>query len=66
MTVGKAFNDRQAAEFLGVAVQTLRNYRHLCKGPPYTRVGRRIVYLIQDLESYQMLNRVVPEQGAEK
>ena len=43
----------KAAEILCVAVQTLRNWRHQRKGPPYLVVGKRgIRYEVDDLRSY--------------
>ena len=32
-----------AAQILRNEVQTLRNYRHLRKGPPYIKIGRNVV-----------------------
>ena len=57
--------ESEAAEYLGVAVQTLRNWRHLRKGPPYLKLSPgprgRIVYLIEDLVAHRQECRVVPE-----
>lgn len=50
---GDLINDREAARLLGVPVQTLRNWRHEGKGPPYRKVGQRIVrYHRAELDSY--------------
>ena len=58
-------NDREAAEYLGVAVQTLRNWRHLRKGPAYLKLSPgprgRIGYLVKDLNEYRNRCRVDPE-----
>ena len=58
-------NEVQAAEFLGVAVQTLRNWRHLSKGPAYLKLSPgprgRIGYLFEDLNTYRNACRIDPE-----
>lgn len=58
-------NEVQAAEYLGVAVQTLRNWRHLRKGPPYVKLSPgprgRIVYLVEDLQNYLEQCRIDPD-----
>jgi predicted site-specific integrase-resolvase len=57
------FNDKEAAKLLGLAVQTLRNWRFLGKGPAYVKLGRRITYRLQDLETYLEQNRIDPERS---
>ena len=56
--------ETEAAGYLGVAVQTLRNWRHLRKGPAYVKLSPgpsgRIVYLLQDLTVYRDQCRVDP------
>jgi hypothetical protein len=37
----RAINENEASKFMGRAVQTLRNDRHLRMGPPYIKMGRR-------------------------
>ena len=57
--------DTDAAEYLGVAVQTLRNWRHLNKGPVYIKLSPghrgRVVYLVEDLNIYRDRCRIDPE-----
>jgi hypothetical protein len=54
--------EAEATNFLGLKNrQTLANWRHLRKGPAYCRVGRRIIYRIEDLDSYIHSRRVDPE-----
>jgi len=55
-----SLSERPAAQFLDLAVQTLRNYRSQKKGPPYLKIGSRVVYLIKDLEEFQRAHRIVP------
>lgn len=54
-------NDVKAAEIIGCKPQTLRNWRHLRKGPPYSKKGRMIRYLVKDLLDYMTTGRVDPE-----
>ena len=56
-----ALSDIEASKFLGLKPQTLRNWRFQMKGPAYSRVGRRIIYILEDLENYRVKNRVDPE-----
>lgn len=62
-------SDVQAAEFLGVAVQTLRNWRSAGtgKGPAYLKLSPgprgRVAYLIEDLQEYRKRCRVDPSEG---
>lgn len=44
-----------AAAYIGVARQTLANWRVLGDGPPYAKLGKsgtRIVYRVSDLDRY--------------
>jgi len=54
-------NDVEAARFLGLRPQTLRNWRCQCRGPAYSKIGRRIIYAVQDIEGYREKNRIDPE-----
>jgi len=57
-------NENQAAKYLGLQNrQTLANWRHLRKGPAYCRVGRRIVYRLEDLDTYLSTHRIDPESS---
>jgi len=56
-------NDREAARFLGLAPQTLRNWRTNRRGPKYVRLGGRIVYRLVDLNEF--LNRGVIDPATE-
>ena len=57
-------NETQAAEILGRAVQTLRNDRHLRKGPAYLKLGRSVKYRMNDLFDYMERHRIDPEAAA--
>jgi len=47
-----------AAEFLGVRPNTLEIWRHQKRGPKFYRVGRCIVYGLEDLEAFVKANGV--------
>jgi len=65
MNAGMLLNERQATKVLGVAVQTLRNWRCLRVGPPYVKIGRRVFYLMDDLKHYVNAHRIIPRGTAE-
>jgi len=54
--------ERQAAQLLGLAVQTLRNYRHLGRPPAYVKLGRAIRYDPSDLTEFIRQHRIDPEE----
>jgi len=54
-------NDVEAAKVLSMSPQSLRNYRHLCKGPAYSKKGRMVRYRVQDLLDFMLSGRVDPE-----
>jgi hypothetical protein len=54
-------NDMEAARILAVSPQTLRNYRHLGRGPAYTKRGRMVRYRLGDLLDYMAAGRIDPE-----
>jgi hypothetical protein len=58
-------NDIKAAEILDCSAQTLRNYRHLRKGPAYSKRGRMVRYLVADLLDFMAAGRVDPEARGE-
>jgi hypothetical protein len=61
--VPQALNEHEAASMLCLAVQTLRNARHLRMGCPYIKIGRSVRYLLSDVEEYLQKNRIDPEQN---
>ena len=48
----KIMNTRQAAEFLTVSSGTLQNWRSKKYGPPYHKLGGRVIYFTDELEKY--------------
>ena len=53
-------SDLKACEVLGLKAQTLRNWRHQRKGPPYIKLGRAIRYDLRDLRKFAEKRRIVP------
>ena len=52
--------EEDAARYLNIAVQTLRNWRCRCEGPPYLKIGRRAIrYHSEDLEVFSQSHRIV-------
>lgn len=47
---------KAAAAYLGVAVQTLANWRYANRGPRFTRTGRSVKYRQADLDAYLARN----------
>jgi hypothetical protein len=58
-------SDVKAAEIMGCAPQSLRNWRHLSRGPVYTKRGRMVRYRVQDLLDYMNAGRIDPETRRE-
>ena len=52
--------ERETAEELNVAVRTLRKWRQLKIGPPWTAVGRQIFYGDEDRAAWLKSRRVQP------
>lgn len=46
-----------------VAVGTLRNWRWLKRGPPFVRLGRRVMYQVNDLIAWEKVNTVHDERA---
>lgn len=55
-------NEKEVSRVTGLAVQTLRNYRHLGKGPAYCKVGRAIRYRMEDVVNFMDEQRVEPRE----
>lgn len=53
--------EKEAAAISAFPLQTLRNWRHLGKGPVYTKVGRSVRYPLDDLYKYFDARRIDPE-----
>ena len=51
-------DENQAVNFLGLKVQTLRNWRCKRRGPNYLKIGSRVGYLLEDLQRYRSAHRI--------
>ena len=49
---------KEAAQLLGLNRQTLANWRHLRRGPIYSKLGRSVRYRISDLVSFAESKRI--------
>ena len=58
--------EKTVAEIGAFSIQTLRNWRHLGKGPAYSKVGRSVRYQLQDVQDYLKDRRVDPEKRNER
>lgn len=47
----------EAAELIGVSVRTLEKYRCTGGGPPFLKVGSRVLYLREDVETWLQRHR---------
>ena len=59
--LSKTLSDEEAAKELGLATQTLRNWRHQKKGPAYLKIGRSVRYQLEDLKKFKANRRIDPE-----
>ena len=50
-------NTDQAAKFTGLKRKTLENVRSRGDGPPYYKLGSRVVYDIEDLNTWMAAKR---------
>ena len=53
-------DEGKTAQIMGLAEQTLRNWRHLGMGPPYYKLGRAVRYRLKDILSFMEARRVNP------
>lgn len=47
----------RAASFLGLSPRTLEKYRVIGGGPPYRKLGKRVVYALGELERWAEARR---------
>lgn len=53
--------EKEVAELTGFSLQTLRNWRHVSRGPSYLKVSRSIRYRMEDVTAYMERNLIDPE-----
>lgn len=47
-----ALSAPKAAEYLDTTVGTLAKWRHQGEGPPFLKLGRKVVYRVETLDAY--------------
>lgn len=60
MDFPNVLDEKQAAPYIGVSASYLRQSRQrnaTVEGPPWVKVGRRVVYLVSDLDDYLQKHR---------
>lgn len=53
-----AVNTSAAAEYLSTTKQTLDTWRYRGEGPPFVKMGRRVVYRLEALDRWLAENEV--------
>jgi predicted DNA-binding transcriptional regulator AlpA len=51
-------NEKEVSEITGLALPTLRNYRHLGKGPQYSKIGRCVRYSLDDVFAFMESHKI--------
>jgi hypothetical protein len=51
-TLGRVFDEHEAAASMKLSVHTLRAWRRARRGPVFRKLGVRVVYTERDLEDY--------------
>ena len=59
-------SDIEAAKIISSSPQTLRNWRHMGRGPAYSKRGRMVRYKIQDLLDFMDSGRIDPRPSGRK
>jgi predicted DNA-binding transcriptional regulator AlpA len=60
----RAVGEREAVAILGLSLQTVRNWRHLGRGPRYCKYGRAVRYLLADLLDWREQQCITPHDEA--
>ena len=61
MNTPQWISEKEVSKMTGRAPQTLRNDRTKCQGIPYSKIGRSVRYLFDDVVGYMESKRIVPE-----
>ena len=62
---GRPLSEREAAERLGISPRTLQDWRRRSCGPAFLKLGKRVAYHPDDLQSFEAFCRVQPKGGVE-
>ena len=52
MTTQRKLNTQEAAAYLGIRPNTLEVWRCKHRGPKYSKIGSRVLYALEDLETF--------------
>ena len=55
-------NEKQTASYLGLSVKTLQRYRLTESCLPYIKLGKRVLYDMNDLNEYMESNKINPRR----
>lgn len=58
----QTMNEREMANYIGLSVAMLRKMRSEGQGLPYSKVGKRVIYLKDDADSFLHSKRIEPEE----
>ena len=61
MNAPQWISEKEVSKMTGRATQTLRNDRVKCQGIPYSKIGRSVRYLMDDVIGYMQSKRINPE-----
>jgi len=63
-TIDTLLSEREAAEFLRLAIPTLRNWRCAKRGPRFLKLGRAVRYRESDIAEFMAAGERGPERAA--
>jgi hypothetical protein len=55
--------EKTGAAIGSFSIQTLRNWRHLGRGPAYSKINRSVRYDLEDFLSFIQQRRIDPEKN---
>jgi predicted DNA-binding transcriptional regulator AlpA len=55
----RALSPEEAATMYGLNVGTLANLRHARRGPKFFKIGKRVVYFVEDIEAWMRQSPVL-------
>ena len=58
-SVKRYLPEKSVCEMTGIAIPTLRNHRHLRKGIPYIKVGRKVLYDVLDVDNHMENHKII-------
>lgn len=58
----RALDEDAAVEYCGSSASTFQKLRIYGGGPAYIKMGRRVAYLIDDLDKWLLSKRVAPKK----